>query len=280
MYHGTLPVHPTARHPHTGAPLRALYVRDDGRIYWPIIGASPDDGGGDGGNGGDGGSGGDKGGAGGSGGGSGDQGGDKGKGGSGDGGGAGGDKGGSGDKGGDLGFPANTPVAEMTLEQQVAYHRHQSRKHEQRAREWQGAAGDKTPEQIKAALDAAEKARQDSLTDAQRQVEDAQKTARIESAKDGARAALELALGHDPEKNDQSDVIDVLDMGRFLTDDGRIDTAKVRAFAAKTAPSDKGQGNQRDYGGGSRGGQTGTGVAAGRSRYQERHGKKTDKVDA
>ena len=39
----TLPVHPTKRHPHTGAPLRAIFVRRDGRVYWPILGASEDE---------------------------------------------------------------------------------------------------------------------------------------------------------------------------------------------------------------------------------------------
>src|SRR5215218_296038 len=32
------------------------------------------------------------------------------------------------------GFPADTPVTEMTTEQQAAYWKHQSRKHEERAR--------------------------------------------------------------------------------------------------------------------------------------------------
>lgn len=263
MSNGTLPLHPTARHPRTGAPLRALYVTAAGRVMWPIIGASPDDG-------------------------------------------AGGDDaaakaaadaaaakaaadaatakaaadaaGGAG--GSDLGFPPNTPVAEMTLEQQVAYHKHQFRKHEDRNKKWMEVLGGKTPEEVQADLVAAEKLRQDSMTDAQRQIEEAKKTSRTESAMDGARVALEFALGHDPEKNDVSSVIDALDMSKLLTDDGRVDTAKVRSLAATIAPSDKGQGKQHDFGGGSRGGQSGTGVAAGRSRYQERHGKPADKANA
>lgn len=180
----------------------------------------------------------------------------------------------------DLGFPANTPVAEMTLEQQVAYHKHQSRKHETRSKEWQTIAGGKTPDQVKADLAAAEKLRQEQMTDAQRQVEEAKQQTRtatvMEVGANAARVALEFALGHDPEKNDQSSLIDTLDLTKLLTDAGQVDTAKVRALVATIAPSVTGQGNQQqrhNYGGGSRGGQSSTGVAAGRSRYQERHGK-------
>lgn len=42
-----LPIHPTKRHPLTGQPIRALWVRPDGRTMWPIMGGAPD--GGDGG---------------------------------------------------------------------------------------------------------------------------------------------------------------------------------------------------------------------------------------
>jgi hypothetical protein len=36
-------VHPWMVHPHTGEPLRAVWVRPDGRPVWPIMGASEDD---------------------------------------------------------------------------------------------------------------------------------------------------------------------------------------------------------------------------------------------
>lgn len=35
-----LPIHPTMRHPLTGAPLRAVYVSRRGQVYWPVIGGS------------------------------------------------------------------------------------------------------------------------------------------------------------------------------------------------------------------------------------------------
>lgn len=33
----------TKFHPHTGTPIRPLWIRPDGRAMWPILGASPDD---------------------------------------------------------------------------------------------------------------------------------------------------------------------------------------------------------------------------------------------
>lgn len=40
--HASLPTHPTKRHPLTGEPLRALWVRPDGRACWPMMGGSED----------------------------------------------------------------------------------------------------------------------------------------------------------------------------------------------------------------------------------------------
>jgi hypothetical protein len=36
-------IKPGMRHPHTGALIKPLYVREDGSAVWPVIGASPDD---------------------------------------------------------------------------------------------------------------------------------------------------------------------------------------------------------------------------------------------
>jgi hypothetical protein len=116
-----LPTHPTLRHPRTGEPLRAVGVSRRGPI-WPILG-------GDGTNGGQGSgqAGGETGGQ--------NTGGQAGSGAAG-GQGAGQQSGASGQGGSgagtddDRGYPANTPVAEMTPQQQTAYWRYHARKHE------------------------------------------------------------------------------------------------------------------------------------------------------
>lgn len=258
-----LPLHPTMRHPHTGAPLRALYVRRNGQPCWPILGAAdapPDDGG----TGGDSGSG------------------------------SAADKAGdkndtcsaaSNGKTDDLGFPANTPTAEMNDAQRAAYWQHQARKHQDRNAALLKITGGKHGDDLKADIDELTKLRTASMSAAEKAVADAKNEGKTEAtaalSADAARVALEFALGHDPEKNDQSTLIDTLDLSKLVGDDGKVDTAKVRTLAATLAPSVKGTGNSgaANYGGGSRGGTTSTGVEAGRSRYQERHGK-ADKANA
>lgn len=186
----------------------------------------------------------------------------------------------------ELGFPPDTPVREMTAEQAAAYHRHHARKHEDRNAELLKITGGKYGDDLKADLDELAELRKSKLTDGEKAVEEAKSTTRSDTAKefgtDGARAALEIALAHDPENNDQSAVIDTLDLSKLLKDDGKVDTAKVRAVAEKFAPTDKGEGKTttRDYGGGKRGDKSASGVAAGRARYEELHGKKSDKGSA
>ena len=227
-----LPLHPTNRHPLTGAPLRAVWVRPDGRPVWPILGgddtvppadappetppaappaATP----------------------------------------------------------ADLGFPANTPVVEMTLEQQVAYHRHQSRKHEERATEYRTAAGGKTAAEVRADLEAAEAARVAGLSAQEQALETAKQEARQNAAREyapkAARTAFEFALSHLKDE-DRAELIDTLDLTKVITDSGDVDTAKVRSIVEKIAPADKGTGGRQsfDFGAGNRGdGAPKAGVSAG-----------------
>ena len=113
------------------------------------------------------------------------------------------------------------------------------------------------------------------MTEAQRAIEDAKAATRTETATvigaDAARVALELVLGHDPENgNDKSSLIGSLDLTKLLTDEGKVDTAKVRALAAQIAPADKGTGGgSHDFGAGRRGtGGTKSGLAAGAELYE------------
>ena len=242
MKHSALPVHPFMRHPHTGARLRAVGVLPSGRIVWPILGASPDD----------------------------------------DGGAGGGDGGGGGDEGGESGkgFPANTPVHEMTAEQQAAYWKDKSQLHEGRNKDLLKITGGKFGDELKAELSELGTLRDKDKTDSERAIEEAKNTAKAEVRKelgtDAARMAFEFALGHDPEKNDQSDLIDTLDLTKVLTDDGKVDTAKVRAIVNKIAPTGKGKGGtaqDADFGAGRRGGQSGKAGIAGTSEADRRFGK-------
>lgn len=221
-----LPVHPTKRHPHTGAPLRAIFVRGDGRVFWPILGASPDD---------------------------------------------------PADppkdpadppkdpadppkdpaKPDDKGFPDHTPVAEMTAEQQAAYHRFQSRKHEGRAKDWADAFPGKTAAEIKVIVDAAEAARRNTLTLDDKTLEDERAKARKETlAEMGPKAvasAFNLLLPSDMPEKEKDEVLEVIDLSKFLNSDNEVDTVKVKAHVARIIGPAKGQGSGRDFGQGRRG---------------------------
>jgi hypothetical protein len=247
-----LPLHPTMRHALTGEPLRALYVDKHGRPRYPIMGgAEDDDAGGSADDKADDSSGGDT---------------------------KSDDKP---DQSADTGFPANTPVAEMTLEQQVAYHKFQSRKHEERASEYRSAAGGKTAAEIKADLDAAAALKREKLTEQERAVEDAKREAREATASEygpkAVRTAFELALRNLPDE-ERGEFIEELDLKKFLTDSGDVDTAKVLSRAEKIAPADKDKGGRPkfDFGGGSRGDtRTKTGVAAGSALFDASRKKST-----
>jgi hypothetical protein len=242
----TLPLHPTMRHPLTGEPLRALYVDKAGRARYPIMGGSddppndpPDD-----------------------------------------------pppsdppaDDPPKDDPPADLGFPKDTPVAEMTAEQQSAYYKHQARKHEDRNREWLAAAGGKTAAEIKAEREELARLRTEKMTDSEKAVEAAKEEGRQAAAREYApkmaRLAFDTALAHVDEEARQV-LIDSLDLTKVITDSGDIDTAKVKTIVGTLAPADKDKGGQRDYGGGRRESAGKSGVAAGSEMYSARTKKST-----
>ena len=159
----------------------------------------------------------------------------------------------------------------MTVEQRAAYHEHQARKHEQRNKDLLSITGGKHGADLRAELAELQRLRDAGLSDNERAVATAKTEGRREASLDTARMAFEFALGHNPDSNDQTDLIDTLDLTKVLTDDGKVDTAKVRAIAAKIAPADKGTGGgSHDYGAGRRGGTPRSGVGAGRDMYVSR----------
>lgn len=177
------------------------------------------------------------------------------------------DHGGDGE-GPDKGFPADTPVAQMTVEQQAAYWRHTSRKHEERATEYRTAAGGKTAAEVKSELESASSLRREKLSDQEKAVEDAKAAGRKEAeAEYGprmARLAFESVLGHIEDEKERTELIDTLDLSKVLQE-GSVDTAKVRRIAARIAPAGKDEGGRRtyDFGGGHKDTKVKTGVTAG-----------------
>jgi hypothetical protein len=263
----TLPVHPTKRHPHTGQPLRAIFVRRDGRVFWPIIGASPDDASNGGGAGGDGGAtGGDNGG--------GDGGGNNGSGGS-------GRTNATDAQGNDLGYPKDTPTAEMTDKEQAAYFKHNSRKHEGRLK---SLIGDRTPEQVKADLEAYAQLQKEQQTPAEQALAAARDEGKKEAiASERNKAATAIFRGAleagGIEGDDLDELVSNFNVSTYITDDG-VDTTKITNFA-KRFSTEPGKGKRDpDFGGGKRRQHQNTDRgSAGKAEAQKRFGKKTTSAE-
>lgn len=190
-----------------------------------------------------------------------------------DGGGEGGDGAGSSGSDADKGFPADTPLAEMTAEQREAYWKDKARKHETAAK----ARADY--DAIKAERD---QLRAAGMSESERAIEQARTEAR-EAAKAEARnefagllvaARLEAALaGRMPAEKIASQV-EFLDTAKFLTESGEVDTDKVKQYADGLVPDGK---QWPDMGQGRRGStKPAKGVAAGAEMFAASRGKKTE----
>ncbi len=223
-----LPVHPSALHPITGLPVRAVYIDRHGRARFPIMGGDGTDDGDDK----DAGQGDGE---------------DK-------------DTGGNGDQDGDdkdLGFPKDTPVSEMTDAQARRYFEHKASKEEKRRKGLSTAVGGKTADQLKADMAELEELRKGKRTDSENQIAETEKRVRAEErGKAGeriAKATFEGALSH-LEKKDRDEILDGLSFKKYIDDDGEVDTDKVRAYAARIAPVDTTttQQRRRDFGSGQR----------------------------
>lgn len=169
----------------------------------------------------------------------------------------------------DHGFPASTPVAEMTGEQREAYWKFHARKHEERAT----ATADR--DTIAAELAALKASTQ---TDAEKAVEAAKTAAKAEGRRELLPALVQAefrgAAGGRLTKEQIKVILAPLDPTKFLTaDGGQVDTDKVQEYIDGIAPADGKK--WPDMGQGRRGVVTKTtGVSAGRSMYEDRHAKK------
>lgn len=270
MTSSNLPFHPTLRYPaqHSlaGDAIQALYIDSRGRARYPMMGG---DGTGEGGTGGTGGAGGGTG---------------SGEGAGGTGGGAGGNTGGE----GDLGFPSNTPVAEMTPEQKAAYGRHKDAERRAKTNEWKSVTGERTPEQLKADLEELQQFRDSKKTDADKAIEEAEKRGResatTESLNTAAKAILRANLSaqgytdaENGEAGELTELTDSIAVKRFIVN-GDIDVDKLSTFAKKFTPTaqvDDHQQRQRRWAGGQRPEGTPEAGAAGKAMADKRFGKKT-----
>lgn len=166
----------------------------------------------------------------------------------------------------DLGYPADTPLAEMEPEQQAAYWRSMARKHEQRAK--QAADYD----QVKAERDELKQATQ---TDVERQITEATAKVRAETAQQFserlAAAEFRAALAGRVNRDAATAIIEGINLTKFLASDGEVDTdmvsEHVKALLGVRQQPDMGQGNRGPSG-------SAKSVAAGRDLYERHHSRK------
>lgn len=123
-------------------------------------------------------------------------------------------------------FPVDTPVKDMTPEQQVAYWKHQARKHENRARP-------KNFDEIVAKAAKFDELAKQQMSDNERAVEEAKAVAFAEGRKalvpSLVRAELRAELPH-LSAGQLDDLLENVAVEKFVTDDG-VDVERVRRFA-------------------------------------------------
>lgn len=145
------------------------------------------------------------------------------------------------------GFPADTPLTEMTVEQREAYWKHQARKHETRA----NARSDY--DTIKAELEERKRANETETEKAVREAREAGKAeARTEVVTDTVKALLRLGLRSRGVKDEDLDeIVSTVNLSAHADDKGLVDDEKVlrtvnrlAGTAGSSAGPDTGQGNR------------------------------------
>lgn len=161
------------------------------------------------------------------------------------------------------GYPDDTPLSEMSVEEREAYWKHRARSHEDT---WKKVRErNLTPDQVLEMQQRLDEADREKMTEHQRQVDDAKKTAASEAAANLTPqlvlAKLETAVARRDPSLDVDAVaakVEYLDLTRFLNDNGAVDTDKVTAWAVNNIaePASRDSVNGRkfpDMGGGKRG---------------------------
>lgn len=171
-------------------------------------------------------------------------------------------------------FPANTPVKDMTPEQQAAYNLHQARKHEDRVK----AFGEWTPEKIAQLQQERDDLKTKTQSAEQNAIDEATEKGRTEVrailAAERVKNALATELiGRVPDANALLD----LDRSKFIKGDG-ADVDAIKAWVAdnSTEGSNAGGGKKGgpDLGQGKRGSsQPAKGVGAGADLFANRKNK-------
>ena len=176
---------------------------------------------------------------------------------------------------GDLGYPKDTKVEDMTVDQQAAYWKHQARKHESTAK----SRGDYST--IKKQL---EELQRSAMSDQERAVAAARDEGRAEGRQAAAPrlvAAEFRAAAAGREVNGKpinvADLLEGIDPTRYLTAEGDVDADKVARYLDAIAPKATGSTGRAfpDLGQGRREESPRSGKEAGLAEAARRFGKRT-----
>ncbi len=178
----------------------------------------------------------------------------------------------------DRGFPADTPIAEMTVEQQLAYFKHHDRRKAEQLKKFGGI----TPEEARAAADRVAELEREQLSAADKAIADARDQASAEAtATTEARVRAEMAgqlleatvAGSGLPEEQQKAVLAMTDAAKFLDESGTFDTAGLRAHLATFASTTQ-SGTSRQWGqSGNNQPPANTGAALGLAEAHKRFGK-------
>lgn len=130
-------------------------------------------------------------------------------------------------------FPANTPVKEMSIEEQAEYWKAQSRKHEARVKEY-----GLTPSEVRQMQKQLKKAQEDAMSEQERAVVQAREEGRAEVRAQLLRERIDSAVKEAVTGRNVNPVAFLdFDRDRFIKD-GTIDRAALNAWveANSTAP--------------------------------------------
>jgi len=169
------------------------------------------------------------------------------------------------------GFPADTPLTEMTVEQREAYWKHQARKHESRA----NARADY--DTVKAERD---QLKQSVETETEKAVREAREAgasdARQAAANETVAAMLRMGLrARGIDGDDLTEVVSTINLAAHANDKGEVDDEMVLRTVNRLAGTAGGSAGP-DTGQGNRGGQTRkSGVSAGAELFAASRGKTT-----
>ena len=182
---------------------------------------------------------------------------------------------------GDTPFPADTPLSEMTIEQQREYWKHQAKKHESNAKKHESTVKKQSDyDELKTKAAEADRLRQERETENEKAVREAAEKARVEARAEMlpqlVSARFAAAAAGRIEADRLVTLTEDIDMTRYLRDDGTVDVDKVAAKVEAWAPKPSEPRTPRpDPSQGSGRGPAPTGAEKGLAEVERRYGKQT-----